>query len=434
MRGLAGWWRQAMAVGAAVLCTAGTWLYASRVLIPNQVTEDEALGRPRGNFSDLYPRWLGAQELLLRGRNPYGAEVTREIQAGYYGRPLDRTRASDPQDEQGFAYPVYVAFLLAPAVRVPFEIVQRFFFWLLLVVTGASVLIWLRLLRWRLPWTGRIAAVVLVLGGLPVMQGLKLEQMSLLVAAMLAIAVLLVREDYPIAAGIVLALATIKPQLVVLVIAWLGIWTSGDWRRRYRWCASFGVTMAILFAASEWWLPHWLGSFWGAVRQYRRYADAVGVLEVLCGPVWGRMLEFLAIAAMSEICWKWRKEGKENDLFAGTGALVLALTALLVPKMALYNDVFLIPAVLLLAREWRTIWRENVAGKVLLLVCMGVIVWPWIAASGLAVFSFVGVGVDARDANAPFWTAPMIGVGVAAVILVYSLGQTFGRSREASTS
>ena len=31
--------------------------------------------------------------MLLHDRNPYSAEVTRDIQIGYYGRPLDSRRA-----------------------------------------------------------------------------------------------------------------------------------------------------------------------------------------------------------------------------------------------------------------------------------------------------------------------------------------------------
>src|SRR5271154_1054272 len=71
----------------AILCAAAVWSYADRVLIPYQVVDAAAHGRPRGNLSDLYPRWVGARELLLHGRDPYSSEVTREIQIGFYGRP-----------------------------------------------------------------------------------------------------------------------------------------------------------------------------------------------------------------------------------------------------------------------------------------------------------------------------------------------------------
>src|SRR5580692_11318806 len=91
----------------AVLASASTWFYVNRILRPQQIAEAAAHSRPRGNLSDLYPRWLGARELLLHRRNPYSAEITREIQQGYYGRPLDPALPNDPRDQQGFAYPAY---------------------------------------------------------------------------------------------------------------------------------------------------------------------------------------------------------------------------------------------------------------------------------------------------------------------------------------
>ena len=175
----------------AVVCAAGVWLFAQRVLIPYQVTDAAAHDRPRANLSDLYPRWVGARELLLHGRDPYGAEVAREIQVGYYGRVLQSSRPSDPRDQQGFAYPVYVVFLLAPTVRLPFDVVKAGFFWTLLFLTAISALIWLRASQRVVPFATQFTVVVLTLGSLAVMQGLKLEQMSLLVAGLIAMGVLL---------------------------------------------------------------------------------------------------------------------------------------------------------------------------------------------------------------------------------------------------
>src|SRR5262249_45605699 len=135
----------------ALVMSASMWFYVDRILVPYQIADASAHDHPRGNLSDLYPRWLGARELLLHGRDPYSPEVTREIQIGYYGRVLDPSRAGDPQDQQGFAYPVYVVFLLAPTINLPFNIVQKAFNDLLWILTGASVLLWLRALNWRPP-------------------------------------------------------------------------------------------------------------------------------------------------------------------------------------------------------------------------------------------------------------------------------------------
>ena len=134
---------------AALLFAGSMWFYVQHILIAHQKAESVLRGIPRGNLSDLYPRWLGARELLLDHRDPYSPEVTREIQAGYYGRPLDPARPNDPKDEQRFAYPVYVVFLLAPTISFPFSAVQAGFQWLLVVLTAASVLLWLRTIQWR---------------------------------------------------------------------------------------------------------------------------------------------------------------------------------------------------------------------------------------------------------------------------------------------
>ena len=67
-----------------------------------------------GNLSDLYPRWLGTKELLLRGRDPYSAEITADIQKGFYGRLLNPADPDDITDEERLAYPLFIIFLLAP--------------------------------------------------------------------------------------------------------------------------------------------------------------------------------------------------------------------------------------------------------------------------------------------------------------------------------
>src|SRR5271166_3341386 len=95
----------------SVFAVAITWLYSARVLGPwNQYMGKVHDGVQMG---DLYPRWLGTRELLLRGRNPYGPEVSHEIQIAYYGHIVTQDYSQPGRkmvDEQRFAYPVYVVF------------------------------------------------------------------------------------------------------------------------------------------------------------------------------------------------------------------------------------------------------------------------------------------------------------------------------------
>ena len=421
-----GRWRAWLVIGA-VVCAAGTWLYASRVLFRYQFGDVALHGRPRGNFSDLYPRWVGARELLLHGRDPYTMEVTREIQVGFYGRVLGPDSPGIGHAyQQGFYYPVYIAFGLAPTLRFPFASVQKGFFWVLLGLSVVMVPLWLRVLRWSTPLWGQAALIILSTGTLPVMQGLKLQQMTLVVFALLAIAMVLLSSDHQIPAGILLALATIKPQLVWLVLFWLMIWTLADWRRRYRWAASFLFTMAILCAASEWYLPHWIPRFWQAVREYQNYTGEMSVVDNVIGAPWSWALGLLALAAMMGACWRERRQAANTGGFAFTLSLVLATTILLVPTRAPYNQVLLIPAVLVLLKERRAIWQRNIANRVLLAITTGLIVWPWISSLALAGLSFVlPPETVERGWAIPFWTTLQIPMGVTALMLVHYYQRTF---------
>src|SRR5208282_937724 len=420
---------------AAAVCAVGMWTYAERVLIPYQKADADAHHRPRGNLSDLYPRWLGARELLLHGRDPYSADVTREIQAGYYGRALDPSRPNDPHDEQGFAYPVYVVFFLAPTIRLPFLIVQKAFLWILIVLTAVSVPLWLRVLRWAAQPSTHISLFALVLGSLGVMQGLKLQQMSLLVGGLMAIAIALLVTDHALAAGFLLALASMKPQFVFLLLPWLAVWTAGDWRHRYRWAISFLAAMAVLMAASELYLPHWLPRFYHAVREYQRYTGAFSVMDSLIGAPWSWAVEFFAFAATMGVCWRERRQNANTGSFGFTLSLVLATTILLVPTCSPNYQILLIPACLVLAKERRMIWQSNVVNRILLVITAALILWPWISSIALAGLSFVLQRETVERGWAiPFWTVTEIPVAVAGLMLVYYYQRTFAASARPGTS
>ncbi len=410
---------------AAALAATGVWLYATRVLIPYQKSDAVAHGRPRGNLSDLYLHWIGARELFLNRRDPYGPDVTREIQQGYYGRLLDPARPLDPKDQR-FAYPVYVTFYIAPFIHLPFEIVRRGFFGVLLVLTVATIPLWLRVLRWSPPLWVQASLVVFTIGSLTVMQGLKLQQMSLLVAALVAVALALLVSDHPIAAGVALALATIKPQLVWLLLLWLMIWTLADWRRRYRWAASFLFTLAILCAAGEWFLPHWIPEFIDAMRLYPSYTDAVSALDKLLPAPWGLVAGALAVAATLHVGWKNRRLAEDTSAFAVTALLTLAVTIIVIPSYALYNQVMLLPALLMLVRDRQRLWNRNRITRSLFGFAAALLLWQWLASFVLAALSFVLPPATVETAWAvPLWTVLPLSVVVAALVLTVGDHRTF---------
>ncbi|HVI07571.1 MAG TPA: glycosyltransferase family 87 protein [Candidatus Binatia bacterium] len=403
-----------LAVSAAM--AASMWFYVQRVLIPYEKADAASHLRPRGNLSDLYPRWLGARELLLHHRNPYGDDVTREIQIGYYGRALDAANASDPKDQQGFAYPVYVVFPLAPLILFPFTSAQLFFYGLLIAVTAASVALWLEILPWRLCATSIASCILLVLGCFPAVQGFKLQQFSLLVAALLALSAAFAARGRLAMSGVLLALATVKPQLAWPGCAWLLFWAVSDWRKRRRLVVAFGSAMAVLLTASELVLPGWWRTFVGAVANYHRYAEAESVLaEMLPWAHAGDIVAAASVLLCAWALWRWRRVNTAA-VFGLDAALVMSLAVLIVPKSAPYNQVLLVPAVLLMARDRKLFLAGSRAVRMLFVVSVFAVAWQWMASLGLSAAAMLG----AKSWALNHWKVPLLAT-FAVPVLVFAL-------------
>jgi hypothetical protein len=401
----------------ALLAAVSMWFYVDRILVGYQVADAAARERPRGNLSDLYPRWLGARELLLHQRNPYGDDITIEIQKGYYGRALDPTRPNDPKDQQGFAYPVYVVFLLAPFVGFPFHSVQLVFYWLLFGLTAVSVWLWLRVLRWRVPVLATASCIAFTLGSFAAVQGLKLQQLSLLVAALLAGSVACVASGLLFCGGVLLAAATIKPQLAWPLVAWLLVWALTDWRNRRRLLFGFGLVMVLLLAGAEIILPGWWLMFARALEQYHRYTQNESVLLV----PWEFSGIFIAAAVLAGGLFLWRLRGTtaEAENFGRATSLVLALTVLVVPMYAPYNQLLLLPAILVLVRD-RTFFTSRSRGvRFLYLAGAFALVWQWIASLTLSGAYLLGSRAWALSAwKVPFFATFSLPVFVFALIFL----------------
>ena len=373
----------------------------------HQIEDAAASGRPRGNLSDLYPRWLGTRELLLHGRDPYSDDITREIQAGYYGRVLDPNRPGDPKDQQGFVYPVYVALLLAPTVHWQFHTVQTFFRWALILLTVGSVFWWLRGVSWRLTCWQKCAATLLVVGSFSFVQAYKLQQLTLLVCALLAGASAALVAGLPLLAGFLLAVATIKPQVVTPLLFVLLVWTLADWRARQRWFGSFVATMIVFEAGSELLLPGWIPRFLAALRSYQQYAGRSSLLEGILPGHWHVVVWMCLLLCLLAGAWRLRRERIDSPMFALGVAWTLSITLLLIPMFAGYNQMLLLPGVFYLTKERAAIRKGSLAlqsGGILLAVALS---WPWSWALVLDAGAVLFPQVFLPKIVQGFWAVPL---------------------------
>jgi hypothetical protein len=420
------WKTPKLGFALALLLAASMCFYVQEILIPYQRADAAAHARPRGNLSDLYPRWLGARELLLRGRDPYSVEVTRDIQSGYYGRPLIPGRPGEPKDEERFAYPIYVVFLLAPTVTLPFTTVQIAASWILGILTASSVLLWLFVLRWQ-PSPGVLGILlVLTVGSFPTIQGIKLQQLSLLVGALIAASTALLAAGQLFLAGVLLALATIKPQLVALLAVWLTIWTLGDWRKRQSWFWGFLLTGCLLAGAGEYILPGWLGEFVEGLAAYNRYTGGHWLLGVLVPGGGGVVLSVVFLLGAAVMCWRLRRAETNSPAFRLALALVLAVTVVIAPMVVLYNQILLLPAIFLILRYWKIWWQKNRLSRAACLFAAIIVFWPWLASLALALASLALPASAVQRAWAvPLWSSlgiPLVVLGLLVFVIRGSIG------------
>jgi Glycosyltransferase family 87 len=400
-RALQTWWTLAASL---VLC-AGLWYWAVVIFAPANTASAQQRHRPMGNNSDLYARWHGTRELLLHHRDPYSRDITREVQAGFYGRPLESQNVSDPKAQEGFNYPLYAVFLFAPFAGLSFATAQAIFRWLLILAASCTVPLWMKALGFRPRLPLMLAGIVLTAGAYPSVMEFYQQNLAALVIFLLAAAIASIARGWHTLAGFLLALSTIKPEIAGLMVFWSLLWAAGHWRKRYALIASFSATLAALIVAAEIALPHWVGRFLGAIREYQVSDADLPITEVLLPRFVGRLTTFGLICLLIVLLWRWKGTEEGSETFKLGIAWVAAVTLAVLPKLAAYNQLLLVPALMVLLGRWQDILHGGLITRSIAKAALASQVWQWIAALGLAVCSIAISPRLARSAaQAPLYT------------------------------
>jgi Glycosyltransferase family 87 len=369
-----------------LVCSASMWIYWKRVpgaLHAANIRTGLLNAKP---LTDLYPRWYGTRELVLHHRDPYGVEVSQGIQIAYYGRALNPSVPGDRLDQQRFAYPLYVIFLMLPTVPMEFDTVRVVMWWFLAAVAAAGVWLWLRFLRLQLSVIAGVAVFAVALTSLPMMQGLSLLQLGLVVAGLIAAAAACAANGRFFLAGTLLAMATIKPQMAVLPIVWFFMWAVGAWRQRKPVVWGFGAMLTALIVSSEFLLPGWLIRYPKALVAYSEYTNATAFLGTVLPSSWCWVVSIVAVLGVGAFCWKVRREPADSVWFAIALAFVLALTVTVVPTVnASFNQVLLLPVFLLGIRHWRELGRGSRLSRLAVYAIWGYVFLPWVLAFAVVV-------------------------------------------------
>jgi hypothetical protein len=310
-------------IAAAILVCASLWLLHSI-----------DRGMPF-HQSDLLPRWLGTR-LALHGQDPYAEPLLRnvELQAGAHPQP--------------FLYPATIVILLAPLAGLSLEAAQLVFLLIAAPLLALSFLFCMERLQLPAHRADRGLVLLLACVSWPVLWGLRMQQPTLLIVPMIFGAWFLLARGRQIAPGILLALATTKPQLVLPLLVWLLIWAVVQ--RRWAFLASFAATLALLLGATERLVPGWLPRWRASLQNYSCNEHAAPALAHLFGHGAGGFLTVLLAGAAAIALWSMRRSPARSVRFAVGLSLCLALSLCIFPSQGLmiYNNILLFPGILLL--------------------------------------------------------------------------------------
>jgi hypothetical protein len=307
--------------------------------------------RSSAGGTDFLARWLGTRLYITERQNPYGPETTLAIQEGFYGRP-----ALQDEDQAFFAYPFYSMLFFAPFSLVgDYPLARALWITAQEAALVGTAFAAMALSGWR-PGRWALAAFLLFAliwlhGAKPLIDG----NASILVGLLATLALLALRRGRDGWAGIALALSTIKPHIVVLLIVFVLAWALSHKRRGVLW--SFVATLALLCGVSFALQPGWLLQNLAQMLMYGGYTPPgtlVGALTEWLGES-GRWVGLAVSAALGLLLfYEWvSAQGGDFEWFLWTASVTIAIGPLIGVATTSSNYTIFLPVLALLFAWWQ---------------------------------------------------------------------------------
>ena len=320
---------------------------------------------PGGN--DFIPRWLGTRLLLTEGLNPYSSESSQRIQYFITGRQIN-----PGEDQHLFVYPLYAVLFFSPFALIENYTIARALWmtWLevaLVIIVILSVkladfkvspLIFGFLVLFALFWYYDVRSLI---NGNPAILG----------ALFVTIGLIAIKYNRDVLGGIFLGFATIKPQIVVLLIPFVILWAYSH--RRWRLIIAIAgavIGLTLLGFLIE---PNWIFHNFEQITAYPDYT-LPGTPNEIYEQWWpnmgGNIALIQVLAVVSLLIWLWVISWKSSfQLFLLVSMATLASTNLVGIQTATANYVALLPGAILITLYLRD--RESRTGKITALLFSG---------------------------------------------------------------
>lgn len=315
-------------------------------------------------MNKFVPRWQGTRTFLLEGTNPFSEEATNEIQRTVYGR-----LARSDEDPGYFVYPFYSIIFYAPFALIENHQTALALWMTLLEFALAGILVVSLLL---VDWRPTILMILILFlytflwyhGIRPVISG----NVSILVAFFVTGAMLAIRSNQDAVGGILLAITTIKPQMVVILCIFILVWSIVKGRWRIVW--TFLGSLAFLIVTGSLFFQDWMLE---NIRQIIRYNEVMVISTpsaILLNwvPGVGKQMGWILTGVMVALLLiEWRSSfGKDERWFTWTAMVTLTASTLIGIYTTLENFILMYPAIMLILATWDKRW--GLLGKWLIVI------------------------------------------------------------------
>jgi len=318
-----------------------------------------ARSSPGGN--DFLPRWLGTRLYLTSRQGPYSPETTLAIQEKMYGRA-----AREGEDQALFAYPFYSMLFFAPfAVISDYALARALWITFQEIAIVATAIGAIALSSWK-PGRWPLAAFLFfALAWFHAAKPLVDGNAAILVGALVTLGLLALRRGRDGVAGLLFALSTIKPQMVLLVVPFILIWSISQKRKAVFW--TFFVSLIVLLGGSFILQPNWLTQNITQALLYQSYsppATLAGILAQWWGDSGRAAGWVLNLIFGLLLLYEWfGAQRKDFDWFLWTVCLTLAIGPLVgLPSTSANYGILLLVLPLIFA-QWQR--RVGAAGQAL---------------------------------------------------------------------
>ena len=322
---------------------------------------------PGGN--DFLVHWVGTRAFFTEGISPYSDEAAIRIQTLAYGRP-----AEAGEHELRVAYPLYSMLMFLPFALISDFTTARALWMTLLECTLVIIMfLSIRLADWK-PRPLLLAAMF-VFGLLwyhslrPLING----NAVILIALFIIGGLTALKNGQDELAGLLFALSTIKPQVVVVFYLFILLW--GIRKRRFKvvgWMVGVVVLMVLTAALfqSDWILQN--------LREVLRYPgyNPPGTLQAALAyylPAMGARVGWIIAGILGAVMllewWlvvRWDFRG-----FLWTACFTLVVSQWIGIQTDPGNFIVLTPAILLSFALWEERWRRG--GRIMTIVSLVVL-------------------------------------------------------------